>query len=435
METARQLLLDSAAALSLDGQPDAAVLDSGGSASWRRPQRAGRLGRRQRAGGRRSTAREVAGTAGESGNTGARSRGCGGAGSPAGLAAVARRAELGRDPDARHYDHLHRPRGSGAGSLSEARRMRDRVAAIEYDIQEFRQQVEPLAARNGLPLDSDDRQQLALIADEIIRRLEETQTAFSGRERAREQAEENRQLLESRERRLQSAEEELAALLAAGGADGAEDFRRRARQHEERLELERRRDEHRRSVERLSGPGQRFDAFCQSLASADPNLLGDEAARLSELHAEVDAKRNALREERGRTDSELEQLTDEEESSALRVRRSTLEEQLREHAREWSRLTIAEALLEKTRQKFEQERQPSVIRYAEKFFSGVTGQRYRRLYAPIGEQTITVTDAAGGSKQPAGAEPRHPESSYTWPCASASSREFGEHAERFAGGW
>ena len=314
-------------------------------------------------------------------------------------------------------------------SLSEVRRMRDRVAAIEYDIQEFCEQVEPLATRHGLPLAPNDHRQLALVADELIRRLEETQTAFSDRERAREQMEETRQLLETRERRLQSVEEELAALLAAGAAEDSEDFRRRARQHEERLELERRRDEHRRNLEWFSGPGQRFDAFREALATADPNRLGDESARLSELHSEVDARRNALREERGGIDTELAQLTSEEESSALRIRRSTLEEQLREHAREWSRLTIAEALLEKTRQKFEQERQPSVIRHAQEFFSGVTGQRYQRLYAPIGEQTITVTDAAGANKQPAELSRGTREQLYL-ALRFGLIREFGEHAER-----
>ena len=314
-------------------------------------------------------------------------------------------------------------------SLSEVRRMRDRVAAIEYDIQESREQVEPLAARHGLPLAPNDHRQLARVADELIQRLEETQTAFSNRERAKEQTEETRQLLETRERRLQSAEKELAALLTAGGADDAEEFRRRARQHEERLELERRRDEHRRNLEWFSGPGQRFDAFREALATADPNRLGDESGRLSELHAEVDARRNALREERGGIDTELAQLTGEEESSALRIRRSTLEEQLREHAREWSRLTIAEALLEKTRQKFEQERQPSVIRHAQDFFSGVTGQRYQRLYAPIGEQTITVTDAAGAGKQPAELSRGTREQLYL-ALRFGLIREFGEHAER-----
>ena len=306
---------------------------------------------------------------------------------------------------------------------------RRRVSAIEHDIEQFRQQVEPLAVRHNLPLNPDDRRQLASVADELIRRLEETQRAYSDRERAGEQAEENQQLLEGRERRLQSAEQELAALLAAGESDGAEDFRRRARQHEERLELERRRDEHRRSLERLSGPGEQFDAFCRSLASSAPGFLNEESARLSELQGDMSGRRDALREERGGIDTELSQLAGEEESSALRIRRNTLEEQLREQAREWSRLTIAEALLEKTRQKFEQERQPSVIRHAQEFFSGVTGQRYQRLYAPIGEQTITAAEATGSSKQPSEMSRGTREQLYL-ALRFGLIREFGEHAER-----
>ena len=306
---------------------------------------------------------------------------------------------------------------------------RRRVAAIEYDIQEFREQVEPLTGRHNLTLDPEDQRQLARVADELIRRLDEAQTAVSQREQVRMQEEEIRELLESRERRLQSSGEELAALLKAANADDPEDFRRRAQQYADRLELERQRDDHRRSLERLSGPGERFDAFREALATADPNRLLDESARLSELHAEVDAKRNALREERGGIDTELTQLTSEEESSALRIRRSTLEEQLRGHAREWSRLTIAETLLEKTRQKFEQERQPSVIRHAQDFFSGVTGQRYNRLYAPIGEQTITVTHAGGSSKRPDELSRGTREQLYL-ALRFGLIREFGEHAER-----
>ncbi len=314
-------------------------------------------------------------------------------------------------------------------SLSEARRMRDRVAAIEHDIGEFRQQVEPLAARHVLPQGSGDQRQLALVADELIRQLEETQTAFADRERSRGEVEEYRESLEGWNRRLHSAEEELADLLAAAGSENSEDFRRRARQHEERLDLERRRDEHRRNLEWFSGPGERFEAFREALGQADPNRLSEDSARLTELHAEVDSRRNALREERGGIDAELAQLTGEEESSALRIRKSTLEEQLREHAREWSRLTLAETLLDKTRQKFEQERQPGVIKYAEEFFIGVTGRRYRRLHAPFGEQTITVTGADGRGKQP-GELSRGTREQLYLALRFGLIREFGEHAER-----
>ena len=429
MEAARQSLLESAVALGLDGQPDAAALESAEARlesarnaldAWNAANaRIADESRRERGQEQRveSAAREheAAETASQEAQREWRQW----------LGERALDETLAPDAMTTFIARVETARSS----LSEARRMRERRAAIGYDIQEFREQVEPLAARHRLPLDPEDQRQLARVADELIQRLDEARTAVSQREQARTQAEEIRQQLEIRERRLQSAGKAHAELLAAGGTDDAEEFRRRARQQAERLELERQRDEHRRTMERLSGPGDRFDAFCRSLAGSDPNRLYEESAGLSELHAEVDSHRNALREERGGIDTELAQLTGEEESSALRIRRGTLEEQLQGHAREWSRLTIAEALLEKTRQKFEQERQPSVIRHAQDFFSGVTGQRYQRLYAPIGEQTITVTDATGGSKQPSELSRGTREQLYL-ALRFGLIREFGEHAER-----
>ena len=314
-------------------------------------------------------------------------------------------------------------------SLAEAQRMADRVAAIDHDIDEFRERVQPLALRHGINLDPDDQRQLAAAADELIKRLDETRTSVSNRERAREQDKESRQRLERQEERLKQVALEIDALLAAGGATDAEDFRHRARQDEDRQELERQRDEHLRSLERISGPGDKFDAFRESLANSDPGQLAEESGRLSDRQTDVDTQCNGLREERGGIDNELTQLTGEEESSVLRIRRNTLLEQLQEQAREWSRLTIAEALLEKTRHKFERERQPSVIRHAQDFFSTVTGQRYTGLYAPLGEQTISVTDAAGSSRQPSELSRGTREQLYL-ALRFGLIREFGEHAER-----
>ena len=104
-------------------------------------------------------------------------------------------------------------------------------------------------------------------------------------------------------------------------------------------------------------------------------------------------------------------------------------EQLREDAREWSRLTIAGVILERTQRKFEQERQPSVIRHAEEFFSNVTGQRYTRLYAPVGERTITVTDSSGRDRRPSELSRGTREQLYL-ALRFGLIREFGEHAER-----
>ena len=314
-------------------------------------------------------------------------------------------------------------------SRAETQRMRDRVRAIEKDIDEFWNLVAPLAGRHGLPLNAEDRRQIASTADELINRSEDAQRLSTQREQAKEREEECRGRLEQQDSRLELAQQELTDLLTAGGTDDSEEFRRRARQNEELLELERKRDEHRRSLEHLSGPGDRFKALCRSLEASDPSQLNEESRRLSERVEEVDARRSELLREQGGIGTEVRQLLGEEQSSALRVRRENLLEQLRVHAREWARLTIAEALLERTRQKFERERQPNVIRHAEGFFTNVTGRRYQRLYAPIGQQTITVMDATGTLKQPETLSRGTREQLYL-ALRFGLIREFGEHAER-----
>ena len=128
--------------------------------------------------------------------------------------------------------------------------------------------------------------------------------------------------------------------------------------------------------------------------------MEDSALELAAHVEENEEGRNALLGEQGEVRIRLSQLTSEEESSALRVRKNVLMEELREQAREWSKLTIAEELLLRTRMKFEEERQPGVIQHAQKFFSSITDQRYDRLYSPIGEQVLTVTERTGVSKQP-----------------------------------
>ena len=312
---------------------------------------------------------------------------------------------------------------------NETRRMRDRVAAIEVDIDQFRDQVAPLAQAHGITLDTADTLQLATAADTLIKELEEARTRVSERDQVRQQEERQRQRLERTERRLQSAGEDLIALLALGGAEDTEDFRRRAALYAQRQELEARRDERLGALSRLSGPDDRLVAFRESLTTSDPDLLRDESRVLTEQIEALNARRDELNQEHGGNEREIDELAAEEESSELRIRRNVLMEQLREDAREWSRLTIAGLILERTQRKFEQERQPSVIRHAEEFFSNVTGQRYTRLYAPVGEQSITVTDAAGRNRRPPELSRGTREQLYL-ALRFGLIREFGEHAER-----
>lgn len=286
-------------------------------------------------------------------------------------------------------------------ALGEVRTMRLRVEAIETDIAEYLELVVPLADMLGMPINAEDPRQLASTADILIERYDVVRESVNRRDLARKEAEVISQQFRQREQRLAQHQDELAKLLITGGTDDPEEFRSRAAQHAERYDMEQKRGDHLVRLQQFSGPGEQFDHYKEELAQASPQTLEDSALELAG-HLEVNEEgRTALLGEQGEVRIRLSQLTSEEESSALRVKKNVLMEDLREQAREWSMLTIAEELLLRTRMKFEEERQPEVIQHAQKFFSSITDQRYDRLYSPVGEQVLTVIERTGVSKQPA----------------------------------
>ena len=285
-------------------------------------------------------------------------------------------------------------------SLEEIRRMRTRIATIEKSINEFHDKVEPLALMYNIPLNHGESKQVAHAADLLIEKLKATQLESTQRGEAMLKRDGERQRLEQCEKRLQYAMDDLEALFQEGGASGSEDFRRRAAQYRDRMNLEQQRDEHDRALTRISGPGEKKDSFFESLNNSDLSRLDAEYGELEDEIIKMEEIRSELQEERGRISNTLEQLAGEEESSVLRKRRNTLKEQLLEHARKWSQLVLEKTLLEMTQQKFEQERQPDVIKHAQEFFYNVTDKRYNRLYAPIGEKKIMVEDVDGNTKHP-----------------------------------
>ena len=314
-------------------------------------------------------------------------------------------------------------------ALGEVRAMRRRIEAIEHDIDEYRELIEPLANTFGISIGTEENRELASAADALIERYDTVRESESQRDIARHEVEIIGQQLRLREERFKESQEVVVQLLDAGGTDDPEEFRRRAGQNANRRELEQKRAELLVRLQQLSGPGDQFDGFKQSLAQASPQELEDSSRNVAEQIEENAESRKALLIEQGEVGTLLSQLTSEEESSALRVRKNALMEELREQAREWSTLTIAEELLLRTRMKFQEERQPAVIQHAQKFFATITDQRYDRLYSPPGEQTLTVTERTGARKQPSELSRGTREQLYL-ALRFGLIREFGERTER-----
>ena len=288
----------------------------------------------------------------------------------------------------------------GRSQLKDVRSWRQRIKAIEKDIDEYVEAVEPLAMVFGVTFDRNDWRMVAAAADKLVELLEEVQASIRNRTDAETELEGAKRQRERRKGVFLKAEEEYEQLLRSGGAEGPEEFRELASHAEKRAELDMKARTALDRLQSLSGPGEPLETLKADLGDTNRQAIDDELAALKDEKVLSEARLGELSTKRGSIQTELNSLSREEESSRLRMERNVLLEQIKGHARDWTRLTLAQNLLTEARRKFEQERQPGVVQHAQRAFAAITEDRYRQMYAPLGEQTITVTDADGRRKQP-----------------------------------
>jgi|GEM_PF-737369 uncharacterized protein YhaN len=134
------------------------------------------------------------------------------------------------------------------------------------------------------------------------------------------------------------------------------------------------------------------------------NLTKAELVQMEEqLEAEIDqltAAFEQLQEALGGLTVKREMLEQSQKQEELQQEREMLQAKARNLAVQWASLHICRWAIEQVSRKYEQERQPEVLRLASEYFTVITDQRYRRVYAPIGMQEIKIETASGDILSP-----------------------------------
>ncbi len=284
--------------------------------------------------------------------------------------------------------------------LGTVRDWEQRVEAIEQDLTEHYETVQPHALALGIPVSADEYRSVEAAADRLIALLEGAREGEQERKSLADRLADRQREVETARGELELARDDLAYLLELGGATDAEEFRRRQAMADERRQLEGSVREITQRLTEASGPGLALEALYEALERTDYQTIEAKREELEEELHVIESEQQQTASERGSVETQLRQIEGEEASSRLRMERGQLVEEMRAHAAEWAKLTLAEALIEEARAKFERERQPDVIREAESFFRDTTGGRYETVFSPIGERAIYVTESGGSSKQP-----------------------------------
>ena len=276
-----------------------------------------------------------------------------------------------------------------------------RVTAIEDDIGEYCSLAMPLLLKRREDALHPTPAQVAPAVDALISAFDASRASKERKDHLDEQAAAARRRLADVTAEQERAEEALQALLSSAGVADTMEYRRVAAEQARRTELEARARECTGGLARRSGPGQALSEFRAALEAADPDSLQRDVERTTVRLADQENRRDQLTARLAELKLQLSTLERDAGAAELRESRESLQAELAGQAREWCTLTLAKALLEQARRRYEEERQPAVVRRAEAYFGRITGGRYPRLNVPLDQQRIQIIQDDGEAKSSA----------------------------------
>ena len=227
--------------------------------------------------------------------------------------------------------------------------------------------------------------------------------------------------------RGQELEREGDDLLRQAGAADAEDFRRRGVAYAEWQGYMQQMETEETALYRMAGTREAQAALEEELSRTDPLELQGEKERLQARLQELSSLISADDQEIGDLKGKLKSMEQDEQLSDLLFQQRTVQEQLTDATRRWATLMVCRHLLEEARGVYERERQPQVIREADRFLNTMAHGRYR-LLAAVGEDGVHLEDRSLARKE-----------EVAWSAGLADqvylsirlglAREFGRHSE------
>ncbi|MBN1856077.1 MAG: AAA family ATPase [Dehalococcoidia bacterium] len=191
---------------------------------------------------------------------------------------------------------------------------------------------------------------------------------------------------------------ELSGLLSKYCVQSPEALKEKYQRFNASRKLQQSIDADLRTIETSVGTGEACSAFMESLAATTPEEI---LAALAESKERTATAENELTETNrlvGALDSELKAIVSAEDLVSREAEVETLLQQLKDAQKEWLTARIALWGIGTAVSRYEEERQPDVIRAAQSTFGTMTDGRYERLLKPIDSDELHVRDVSGNDR-------------------------------------
>ncbi len=209
-------------------------------------------------------------------------------------------------------------------------------------------------------------------------------------------------------RRGRNYQRKRRGLLVAAKVTNEDEFRQLAGRRTQLDELVRRRNALSREIAVVAqtvGGDAELNSLLSSSAgnSAGQSLIaggsGHETQRneLVAQHVKLSEQIKRLAEQRGEINHQLGMLADDRRLGKLQLELGIVEQRLDDALLRWQTVATTEHLLHSIKDEYERERQPVVLQEASEYLLRMTEGQYRRVWTPLGEDTLRVEDRDGNN--------------------------------------
>ncbi|WP_026689052.1 ATP-binding protein [Alteribacter aurantiacus] len=277
----------------------------------------------------------------------------------------------------------------------ERQRCKKELIELDHQINRFLDSVNNVATYVGL----SKEQPPSLILSELERWVENEKDLISICEKAVNDLETLTQELRSINRRMAKEKAVVSSLFDEAGVTDEESFRKK--------EMEWREDKKKRTDART------LLAQMKAISSKDTwekdwerceewkDTIDDHIENfLSRIHA-YEREEKQLIEQRTNFKHVLRELENGTTYEDLLQQFEVLKQELNTYSKEWSMLALAKEIIQRTKRRYEEKRQPAVLQGAEQYFKTLTDGRYVKLFAPLGETRFVVERNDGARFGPA----------------------------------
>lgn len=274
--------------------------------------------------------------------------------------------------------------------------LRLREASLEAEKREYIEMVSDVmdACNRGSFVEGE----ILVAVQGLIRDLSDTEQAAQKRDLLLREINVYRDSKEQTAMQIKDLQKKVRKLIASGGADNEEQFRKRGEIFEKRTKLMMDIERYEDSIKRLSRKLEKPDKVMNEIAGIDPEKLEERRAEMERDLKDTEVSLDRLKREKARLEEEIRHLVGDERISKLRVEEEDLRSELELLSEEWVTIRLAKWLMRMARSRYEKERQPEVIFKAGNFFKRMTLGEYSSIVSPLGENRIEVVSRDSSRK-------------------------------------